>query len=356
MKVSNHFHLESVQLIILYTGLLPRKVKKGMGFDTQHVQVCSLLHGLPKLLAAFPSSSFCRCFLSLLEEIDSVIAAENHGVPKPAFPGISMPLPFTVLSNGKQIRTTKINNILYMSGIDLVMGLTGKNSKQASDYLNHLGDDVQDELSEYRCKFQFDGDRQQMIDVYNMEGVLVLLGFLGGKVPRDLRFQIRQLVLRYFAGDQTLHSEINNNAASSNTVNEMAREYLSGTKRVRNDDMVVQRLDELQVALMDKQSTSMAHIQEMMQALTVGKEREIETLKALHAKELAEQRCLLTTKTVTVKEIFVEMYPRFKWDDEDCFEVVRLASEEWRAQAAFGSLDAELLRRTVKKYVTEKFT
>jgi hypothetical protein len=84
-------------------------------------------------------------------------------------------------------------------------------------------------MRQYICIY-FTGQGQKEQEVINIEGGILLICHLPGKQAKAMRLKAVKLLLRYFAGDQTLHTEIEANAASTSPVSVLAREAL-GTKR-----------------------------------------------------------------------------------------------------------------------------
>ena len=78
------------------------------------------------------------------------------------------------------------------------------------------------------------GPREKIQDVIEFEGALKLINWLPGNSAKDYRGKATNVIKRYIAGDETLVTEIEANAASDHPINQLAR--ASTTLAVDNDD------------------------------------------------------------------------------------------------------------------------
>jgi hypothetical protein len=111
----------------------------------------------------------------------------------------------------------------------------------------------------------FTGPGQKIQDVINIKGALELLPYLKGPRVELYRSKAVNILNRYLAGDRSMHSEIKQNAVSSNPVNVMARStlaaegnQLTGTTRMREveDDEISRQERVVRLKMMEAQLES----------------------------------------------------------------------------------------------------
>ena len=75
-------------------------------------------------------------------------------------------------------------------------------------------------------KFYGSGRGEKIQDVIDFQGALKLIMWLPGNTARDFRGKTVDILTRYFAGDSSLHAEVEANAESGAAINEAARAAL----------------------------------------------------------------------------------------------------------------------------------
>jgi hypothetical protein len=108
--------------------------------------------------------------------------------------------------------------------VDLVMVVTGKNRNEAGLVLRRLNSDVFDTI---KMIDQFlPGNGKWPVKLLTFEHALELVMVLPGTAAKAFRVQACDILKRYFAGDQTLHAEVDSNATSTAPLNAFARASL----------------------------------------------------------------------------------------------------------------------------------
>ena len=159
-----------------------------------------------------------------------------------------------VQGRDSSVRVTP-DGLLY--AVDLVMVMTGKSRDDAGKVLRRLTDDI----------FQSDkmSDRQpdnggRPTKLISFPNALELVMVLPGRVAKETRTQFANIIQRYLAGDHSLISEIQANAASAAPVAQMARESLGIAteedliRKRRREDL---ELEKLHVEIQDRRRQSM---------------------------------------------------------------------------------------------------
>jgi len=121
--------------------------------------------------------------------------------------------------------------------LDLVMVVTGKNNNEAGEVLRRLKHDIFDSSKLLETHLTANGGKKTKL--VSFDHALELVMVLPGKVAKEFRVQACDILKRFFAGDQSLHAEINRNSASSAPIHAMARgelpECISGVKRIHSE-------------------------------------------------------------------------------------------------------------------------
>ena len=137
----------------------------------------------------------------------------------------------------------------YLSVRDTIMVVCDMNNDRAAKTWRNLNDEVKDELSQFLTNFQFSGRGQSEQPVITFQGALKLIMILPGETAKKTRSQFAEILTRYYAGDSSLHAEVEANAAAEGPVNLLAREALPddepltlGMKRFRELEYEERRL------------------------------------------------------------------------------------------------------------------
>ena len=137
----------------------------------------------------------------------------------------------------------------YLSVRDTIMVVCDMNNDRAAKTWRNLNDEVKDELSQFLTNFQFSGRGQSEQPVITFQGALKLIMILPGETAKKTRSHFAEILTRYYAGDSSLHAEVEANAAAEGPVNLLAREALPddepltlGMKRFRELEYEERRL------------------------------------------------------------------------------------------------------------------
>ena len=131
--------------------------------------------------------------------------------------------------------------------IDLAMVVTGKDKRQAAKAIRDIPSDMFDLGGKIHPRSLFLPSGTKTVKFVTYEDSLQLIMALGGKQANLVKTQFAKILTRYFAGDATMHGELEANAASSSPLNFLARESETfGSKRVHSNDSFDER--QLEVA------------------------------------------------------------------------------------------------------------
>ena len=137
----------------------------------------------------------------------------------------------------------------YLSVRDTIMVVCDMNAKRANEAWQRLSDEQKDELTAFCGQFQFSGRGQSEQPVITFQGALKLIMMLPGETAKKTRSHFAEILTRYYAGDSSLHAEVEANAAAEGPVNLLAREALPddepltlGMKRFRELEYEERRL------------------------------------------------------------------------------------------------------------------
>jgi len=161
-------------------------------------------------------------------------------------------IPFAELTGAADsVRFTSIKGKTYMSITDIVMIVrkqlnTGahtqdtkdvqkKTRKDATDAWLGIPDYLKEEVSGDIKYFQFPGQGQKLQEVITLKGALKMVEWIPGDTAKVYRGKVSEILMRYLAGDASMHEELEANAASTSPINVLAREEV-GSKRIHDDD------------------------------------------------------------------------------------------------------------------------
>lgn len=128
--------------------------------------------------------------------------------------------------NQKSVRFTVIDGIQYLSIRDIIMVMCNKNQNRAVEVWARLPEHYKEEITAFCGNHQFKGTGQKVQPVIQFQGALKLLMWLPGEQAKILRGKAADILTRYFAGDSSLHAEVEANAESGAAINEAARAAL----------------------------------------------------------------------------------------------------------------------------------
>jgi hypothetical protein len=178
---------------------------------------------------------------------------------------------------GGSVRFTVIGGEQYLSVRDVIMVVSNKKQREACDTWADLPISRKNELSDYSRQFTFSGRGQVPQTVITCKGALLLILILPGEKVKDLRSKFADVLIRYFAGDETLVAEIRANAQSDAPVCEMARaalgddETLKRKREVEDIDLEERRLALEEKKLELQKRKDMQHIDNMAYILGMRK-------------------------------------------------------------------------------------
>jgi hypothetical protein len=159
-------------------------------------------------------------------------------------------IPFVELTGGTEaVRITVIKGKTYMSITDIIVIVrkqtnTGaqdtkdaqrKARKDACDVWQDIPDRIKAEVKECTQHFKFPGQGQHIQEVITLKGALKLVNWIPGDTAKEYRDSVTEILMRYLAGDASMHGELEANAASTSPINVLAREEV-GSKRIRDED------------------------------------------------------------------------------------------------------------------------
>ena len=145
-------------------------------------------------------------------------------------------IPFAELTGGTEtVRFTVIKGNTYLSVRDIISLVCGQTQKHACATWDRLEEDKKMDISTFCGKFKFPGQGQKTQPVITLKGALKLIGWLPGNNAKNYRGQVAEILIRYLAGDASMHGELEANAASASPINVLAREEV-GSKRIRDED------------------------------------------------------------------------------------------------------------------------
>ena len=126
-----------------------------------------------------------------------------------------------------------------------------------------------------------------------MDDSIQFMMVLPGKTAKEVRQQFCVIIKRYFAGDESMHAELDANATSSSPIAQMARESL-GVQAADSEGLVgfKRRREELELLKMEEE------IKGMTQARILGLKAELEQLSDSSTTKLDEPTRLMFKDTL----------------------------------------------------------
>eukprot|EP00960_Hanusia_phi_P010603 310983-Hanusia_phi.AAC.3 len=194
-----------------------------------------------------------------------------------------IPLPF--IREDAKIRITSDKPPL-ISVIDMIMSVCETNNNHAWVIFKRLSNEVTTKCSD----FKFPGRGQRDTPICTLDTILIIMQHLPGAVAAKNREKTAETMRRYFAGDPTLHDEIDRNATSSDPVCRIARASMPEVAQAiptakRASEVTNDELYQLQLA------EKRLDIDERVQALEIKKARDkvnffVESMRILKSEDL----------------------------------------------------------------------
>jgi hypothetical protein len=127
---------------------------------------------------------------------------------------------FAEIVHGREssVRVTD-DGLLY--AVDLAMVVTGKDRDHAGQALRSISNDIFHSLNFSERQLSTRGGPKTKL--VSLQHAIELVMVLPGKVAKETRVQFAEIIKRYIAGDQTLITEINANAASTSPIAQLAQ-------------------------------------------------------------------------------------------------------------------------------------
>lgn len=115
-----------------------------------------------------------------------------------------------------------------LHAVDLVMVVTGCDGNYAGQVLRRLPDETFPSCKLHERSLPGKGNAN--VKVLTFKDAIELVMVLPGKVAKETRTQFADIIRRYMAGDQSMHAELNANAASKSPIADLARASLAGDR------------------------------------------------------------------------------------------------------------------------------
>ena len=131
-------------------------------------------------------------------------------------------LPFVTDDTGIRITNETPSRL---SVIDVIKAMTGKDANQAAE-VNRRISQQNHEIAENIEKIKLTDNPKHPTPVANLPTIMSIIMVITGKKAAQARGSIAHHLCRFFAGDQTLHAEIDRLAASDHPLAQLARETI----------------------------------------------------------------------------------------------------------------------------------
>ena len=199
--------------------------------------------------------------------IKSMISSSVHRAASNS--DILMLIPFDEIVSGATVRLVVIDDTQYLSIRDLIMHLCDTDGDYACQIYRNLSNSVKKEVRGFVSSFKFPGRGQQEQAVITCFGTLKLIMKLPGEAAKQHRTSMVTILQKYFAGDPSLLTEVEANAASDSVISRLARASLAtgasltasvvddGLDRKRKRELEDTQLHDLKVGVVTKFATTM---------------------------------------------------------------------------------------------------
>jgi len=203
-------------------------------------------------------------------------------------------VPFHEIAPNASVRYAIIEGVGYLSVRDIIMAVCcneeedakkDKRKKQAkaSQTWHTLPETCKNEVSLFLRNLQFKGPGQSEQPVIQFQGALKLLMWLPGTHAKILRSKASEILTRYFAGDSSLHAEVEANAESGAAINEAARAALPQV-------VVESNKRRKTVATLEKELAVLTVVTSNLKEQNLSLREQIELKRELYGVELGYER------------------------------------------------------------------
>ena len=179
--------------------------------------------------------------------------------------------------------------------VDIVMVVTGKNNDDANKALRNIPEYLyRQERFAYRNPPS--GGRPARFVAY--EDALELVMALGGKEANIMKTQFAKILTRYFAGDSSMHAELEANSTSTASINVLARASETvGSKRSRESGQVLQEVHHTMEQVMEVSNAFGANLAQ--QKSDVADTYDLYVKMAKLQQDMASSQCSVETARQT---------------------------------------------------------
>ena len=139
----------------------------------------------------------------------------------------------SILPTAEDVRVTYLDDAPYLWAVDLTMAVTGKSRDVSGCTLRNIKPQVFDSMKIIERNLPENGGKNTKLVLFDHSLELVMV--LPGETAKNVRVQVCDLLKRFFAGDQTLHAQIDANATSTAPINVLARAAMPPNKKSRSE-------------------------------------------------------------------------------------------------------------------------
>ena len=206
--------------------------------------------------------------------------------------------------------TVSVHSDGRVDAVELAMAMSKKSRNVAGNALRTLKPKLFDSTRFMVIKLPGKGNLSTKLLYFRDAIQLVMV--LPGDFAKETRLKFADMIERYFAGDASLHSEIEANATSSNPVCEMARESLHAGQKKRSGEAVcreaVKRMREVSSVVNEVQPVTMAMKQDVREAgVILAKAQPVIQVMKKAAGELKQNIVEVSAVVQVAQPILMEM-------------------------------------------------
>ena len=226
------------------------------------------------------------------------------------------------------VRVIVIDDIQYLSIIDIISVMCGQTTHNAAQTWRRLPENYKNELETSCSQYKFKGRGQREQPVIQFQGALKLMMWLPGEQAKKFRSKAAEILTRYYAGDKTLLNDVWANAQSKQPINEAAREALDCVEE-EDREAKRQKMELCETGEWAREAST------MIQSANTHLRKHIGLKRQLYNVEVDGER-----KKLEVKEA---QYSRQVQHEEDMLRVAEMIHDQ---KMKHGDADIELMKRT----------